>query len=140
MRIPYRPTVYTAALAATVVLAGCSGDDTSEPEGTDNANASAATDESSNADQATNKCVGESNGALTIGLDSSEKLPGGSTARMAVADMSEDPPIVSFKLGQSSVIEQKKATQLSVGDTFGVARAVYVVTRICADEATIDEF
>lgn len=123
-----RLATYAGALALMALITGCGGDEDS----------SAADEGESGA--STPACVGEDDGTIKIGLDKPVKLPGGSTARLAVTDMAEEPPTASFKLGQSTVVEQKHATALAVGDKFGVARGVYVVARICADEAVLGEF
>lgn len=141
-----RLAVFASALIATLVLAGCGGDGSSEPDEptTPDSTSQTSNDDvvggSGDAEQATDKCVGDGDGSITVTSDGAADLPGGSTATMASSDMEQDPPTVTFELGQATKIEQKNATDLGVGDEFGVARSVYVVVRICADEAVIDEF
>ena len=133
--------VYAGVLATTVALAGCGGGD-SEPDSTDAGGSEAKTTsaDTTNAKQPENECVGDGKGSITAPVNEAVELPGGGKATMAVADLEESPPTVSFELDPSTVIEQKNATALNVGDQFGVARGVYVVVRICPDEAVIDEF
>ncbi|MDN5852801.1 MAG: hypothetical protein L0K86_08145 [Actinomycetia bacterium] len=142
MRSTRRFTAYASALAATVALAGCGGDEASEPEEptTPDSTSQTTTNGSGDAEQATSECVGDDKGSITVTSDEAVDLPGGSTATMASADMTRNPPTVSFDLGKATKIEQDNAKDLSVGDQFGVARVVYVVARICTDEAMLDEF
>lgn len=136
--MPRRRRLATGSVALVLValMSGCSGDASGSDDSDDAPSASNAGD----SDESTPTCVGKDDGSIKIGLDMPVELPGGSTARLAVTDMAEDPPTVSFKLGQSTVIEQKHATDLAVGDEFGVARGVYVVSRICHDKAFLGEF
>lgn len=141
-----RIAAYVTALIATFVLAGCGGDGGSEPaeqetpDDTSQPTSDSSADNGESADDnAADKCVGDGKGSITVTSDAVD-LPGGSTATIAATDVEQDPPTVSFDLGQATKIEQQNAADLTVGDQFGVARSVYVVVRICTDEAMLDEF
>ncbi len=145
MRSTRRIAAYTSALVAMVALVGCGGDDSGDPGETASSQSTSqtsddTTDASGAPDQASDECVGDGKGSITLTSDESVDLPGGSKAALAAADMAKDPPTVSLDLGQATKLEQKNATGLKVGDRFGVARSVYIVVRICTDETAIDEF
>lgn len=140
MRPTRKLAVYASALAATAVLAGCGGDDSNDASTVDAPEPTASESGSPEPQKAANECVGDGGGSIRVEPDGPTELPGGSAVTMGGSDLQADPPTVSFELAQSTTVEQKNATELRVGDRFGVARAVYVVVRICADEAVLDEF
>lgn len=98
-----------------------------------------ADDDHTDDDQAAD-CVGNSAGKLTITAGSETRLPGGSSAALDSTDFDADPPTATLALGESTAIERKNASGLAVGDQFGLQRAVYKVTGICAEQVVLDEF
>ncbi|UPK76878.1 hypothetical protein MU582_09610 [Nocardioidaceae bacterium SCSIO 66511] len=122
-----------ALLLAVAALAGCSNDSDAEEPTNDE-----ASDSATHAG-AENECTGDGKGAIAVGTKAT-KLPGGSTVAFDSADFDAKKPTVTFDLGKSSSVERKHATDLRVGDRFGLQRGFYVVVSICGDKATIDEF
>ncbi|UYM04734.1 hypothetical protein [Solicola gregarius] len=123
----------TAVVFATVLLTGCSNSSSDAGE------QDAGSGSDSKASGSAPECVGDGKGEIAVGADTS-KLPGGSTVAFGESDLEAEKPTVTFDLGKSSKVERKHASDLSVGDKFGVQRGFYVVVSICSDEATIDEF
>lgn len=91
-------------------------------------------------EHASHECVGQRSGALTLTSGEDTALPGGSSAAVETTDLEADPPVVSLALGESTRIERENASALSVGDQFGLQRAVYEVVGICDDEVVLNEF
>ena len=135
MAAPARGVRTTAALlVAAAALVGCRNDssDAGEPANDE------ASDSATHAGAET-ECTGDGKGAIAVGTKAT-KLPGGSTVAFDSADFDAKKPTVTFHLGKSSSVERKHATDLRVGDRFGLQRGFYVVVSICVDKATIDEF
>lgn len=125
--------------AALLVLGGCGGDDSSDDaSATDDGG---TTSEPSGGDRTTSHdCVGAHSGKLTLTSGKDTSLPGGSTAALDSTDFDAEPPTATLELGEATAIERKNATDLAVGDQFGLQRAVYKVVGICGDEVVLDEF
>lgn len=145
-----RTTVRALAVplaAAVLVLGGCGGDESGDGSGDETRDTGAAADPDGSDPSghgrkkaAGHECVGEHHGKLTLDESADTPLPGGGTAALDGADLDADPPTATLALGESTRIERQNATDLAVGDQFGVQRAVYKVVGICTDRVLLDEF